>query len=54
MFLVNDIRNNKWRIVSYVAILMIVCVCTFLFAKYIVRKSIGNEKTPIDTSTRIQ
>ena len=54
MFLVNDIRNNKWRTVIYVGILMIICVSSFLIAKYIVRKSIVGEEMPIDTSTRIQ
>ena len=54
MFLVNDIRNNKWRTVAYTGIIMIICVCSFLVAKYIVRSSIAGEESPIDTSTRIQ
>ena len=54
MFLVNDMQDNKWKMVSYVGILMIICVCSFLLAKYIVRSSIAGEETPIDTSTRIQ
>ena len=54
MFLVNDMRNNKWKTVGYIGILMIICVCSFLVAKYIVRKSIAGSETPIDTSTRIQ
>ncbi len=54
MFLVNDIRNNKWRTLGYVGILMIICVCSFLLAKYIVRSSIAGEEAPKDTSTRIQ
>ena len=44
---------SKWRMVSYIAILMIICVLTFLVAKYIIRDSIQGEEIPIDTSTRI-
>ena len=47
-------ETSRWKIVSYIAILMIICVCSFLFAKYMVRNSINGEGTPIDTSTRIQ
>ena len=54
MFLVNDIRNSKWKTVGYVGILMIICVCSFLLAKYIVRSTIAGSEPPIDTSTRIQ
>lgn len=46
--------TSKWKMVSYIAILMIICVCSFLFAKYMVRNKINGEDVPIDTSTRIQ
>jgi len=47
-------KTSKWKMVSYMAILMAICVCSFLIAKYMVRSSIVGEDTPIDTSTRIQ
>ena len=47
-------ETSKWKMVSYIAILMIICICTFLVAKYVVRSSISGEDVPIDTSTRIQ
>lgn len=46
-----DISNFK--LVSYISILFIICICTFLVAKYIVRSDIDGEEIPIDTSTRI-
>ena len=49
----NDMETSVWKMVSYFAILMIICICSFLFAKYIVRSNIVGESTPIDTSTRI-
>ena len=50
----NNMKSVNWKLVSYMAILMIVCVCAFLVAKYIVRNSVAGEEPPIDTSTRIQ
>ncbi len=44
---------SRWKMVSYMAILMIICVLTFLVAKYIIRSNIQGEEIPIDTSTRI-
>lgn len=44
---------SRWKMVSYIAILMIICVLTFLVAKYIIRSNIQGEEIPIDTSTRI-
>lgn len=44
---------SRWKMVSYMAILMIICVLTFLIAKYIIRSNIQGEEIPIDTSTRI-
>ncbi len=39
--------------VSYSAILLIICIVTFLGAKYVIKKDIGTGKSPIDTSTRL-
>ena len=47
----NDI--SKGKLVSYICILAIICICGFLIAKYIVRNDINGEEIPIDTSTRI-
>ena len=44
---------SRWKMVSYMAILMIICVLTFLVAKYTIRSNIQGEEIPIDTSTRI-
>lgn len=46
-------REHPYRTVSYVAILMLICVVSFLVAKYIVKSGIDDEEVPIDTSTRI-
>lgn len=45
--------TSKWKYVSYISIMLIICICTFLVAKYIVRTNIDKEEIPIDTSTRI-
>lgn len=44
---------SKEKIISYAAILMIICICTFLIAKFVVRLHIDDEEIPIDTSTRM-
>ena len=44
---------SKGRMVSYIAILGIICIISFLIAKYIVRLNISNNEIPIDTSTRL-
>lgn len=44
---------HRGKIISYVAILMIICICAFLVAKFIVRGNIDGEEVPIDTSTRM-
>lgn len=44
---------SKYKLVSYVALLLLICVCSFLVAKYIVRAGIDNEQIPVDTSTRL-
>lgn len=41
------------KMVSYISILMIICICAFLTAKYLVRSNIDNNEIPIDTSTRM-
>lgn len=44
---------SKGRIVSYVCLLMIICILAFLVAKYVVRSDIEDDEIPIDTSTRM-
>lgn len=52
----NTIDNDGesiWKIISYFGILAIICVLSFLVAKYIVRSAIEGEESPIDTSERL-
>ena len=44
---------SKEKLISYTALLLILCIFAFLVAKYIVRSRINNNEIPIDTSTRI-
>lgn len=44
---------SKGKLISYIAILGIICVCAFLTAKFIVRKDIDSNEVPIDTSTQL-
>lgn len=44
---------SKGKLVSYISILLIICIVTFLGAKYVIKKDIGTGKSPIDTSTRL-
>ena len=44
---------SKGKMVGYFGILAIICVLTFLVAKYIVRSAIDGESIPIDTSERL-
>lgn len=46
-------RVSKGRMISYISILLIICILAFLVAKYIVRDNIENEKMPVDTSERV-
>lgn len=46
-------KVSTWKMISYISILGIICVCSFLVAKYIVRNDIKDEVIPIDTSTRL-
>lgn len=41
------------RKIAYFGILAIICILSFLVAKYIVRSNIDGEKSPIDTSERL-
>lgn len=43
---------SVWKLVSGISLLILLCVVTFLVAKYIVRDSIGWEKPPVDVSER--
>ena len=49
----NNMKQGNGKLISYICILLIICICTFLVAKYIVRDDIGGEEIPIDTSTRM-
>ena len=44
---------SVYRKVGYFGILAIICILSFLVAKYIVRSNIEGEKSPIDTSERL-
>lgn len=48
------IKNEKIRNILYYVLLAIICVSSFLTAKYIVRRNIKSGDVPIDTSTRIE
>lgn len=41
-----------WKIIAIFSFLTIVCILSFLVAKYIVRDSIGWENPPVDVSER--
>lgn len=45
--------EGRGKVVAYFGILAVICVIAFLIAKYIVRRDIDWEETPIDTSERI-
>lgn len=50
----NDMENvGTGKIVGYFGILIIICISTFLIAKYVVRSNIEGEEIPIDTSERL-
>ena len=49
----NPSSNAWWKSVIYYGMLALICVMSFLVAKYIVRSRIDNEKIPIDTSERL-
>lgn len=47
-------KNNEGKMLSYMAILGIICITSFLIAKFIVRMNINSNEIPIDTSTRLE
>ena len=51
-FLVNKEEVNIWKLITEISLLALLCVITFLVAKYIVRDSINWEKPPVDVSER--
>ena len=44
---------SKWKLVSYISLLLILCIVAFLTAKYVVRRGIRSEDIPVDTSVRL-
>ena len=50
----NNMEISKSRMVSYISLLMILCIVSFLFAKYMVRANIRQNDIPIDTSVRLK
>jgi len=46
-------KLSKEKLISYISILLIICICSFLIAKYIVRMNIDRNDIPIDTSVRM-
>ena len=52
-----ELENNDsisvWKYIFYFGLLAILCVLSFLVAKYIVRSNIDGEEIPIDTSERL-
>ena len=49
----NMLNKIDWKLVTYTSLMLLICVCSFLVAKYIVRIDIPQNEVPIDTSTRI-
>lgn len=45
--------DGKWKYVSYISIMFIICICVFLVAKYIVRSNIDDNEIPIDISEKM-
>ena len=46
-------KKEYLKIMAYIALLGVICVISFLIAKYIVRSSIKKDEIPIDTSVRL-
>lgn len=44
----------NYKMISYICILSIICICSFLAAKYVIRMNIDKGDIPVDTSTRIE
>ena len=50
----NKMNNGEiGKTIGYFGILAIICILSFLIAKYIIRDNIGDEKSPVDTSERL-
>ena len=49
----SNMEVSREKMISYVALLLILCVLAFLVAKYMVRRNISQNDIPIDTSTRL-
>ena len=39
--------------IAYFGVLSIICILSFLVAKYVIRSDIDNEEIPVDTSERL-
>ena len=46
-------NQSIWKLIGYFGILAIICILSFLVAKYVVRSEIEGERSPIDTSERL-
>ena len=46
-------KTGIGKAIGYYGILAIICILSFLVAKYIIRDNIGDEKSPVDTSERL-
>lgn len=49
----NDDGMSLAKSVAIGCLLVIICICAFLLAKYIIRGSAGWEKPPVDVSEKI-
>ena len=51
----NKEENSQsiWKLIGYFGILILICVISFLIAKYVVRSGIDEGEIPIDTSERL-
>jgi hypothetical protein len=45
--------QSIWKIIGYFGILALICIISFLIAKYLVRSGIDEGDIPIDTSERL-
>ena len=46
-------NQSMWKLIGYFGILALICVISFLIAKYVVRNDIGEDEMPINTSERL-
>jgi hypothetical protein len=46
-------NQSIWKLIGYFGILSIICLMSFLIAKYVVRSGIDKDEIPIDTSERL-